>query len=168
MLFDFAKNDKDSFVRLAAVARLTDKNALAYIVINEKGREHRWKAFKKLTDQETPDEKLLEKIAQGDPDYSLRLEAINRLTNQQVLAELVKTATCTGVYAAFAELVKEEFSSPDGDKWTGWEYVNQMRHKAVLRLTDQDALVDLVCNYSDDRGSDWQMRKEALKRLQIT
>lgn len=155
-------------VRGIATQAVTDQELLEEIA--RTGPEHSLKlgAILKLTNQPLQQE-LLEEIARTAPDHEIRLRAIKGLTNEHLLAELAKTVTCTGVYAAFTELVEKSFSpaGPDAEGYTGWAHIHSMRMAAVSRITDQNALADVLYGFINDRGEGWgwEVPKSAAGRL---
>ena len=72
-------------MRFAAIARLTDQNALAKIAKTDANQSVRQAAVERLTD-----ENLLAEIALSDTEYVVRQAAVEKLTDQALLADIAQ------------------------------------------------------------------------------
>jgi hypothetical protein len=139
LLAEIAQKDENSYVRLAAVEKLTNQSALSEIINKETDNSVRETAkrrytylcindLKKLTDQ-----KILAEIAKKDENRDLRLAAVTNLTDQSLLLEIVKASD---------DLLLQE------------EAVNNPN------FTDQSALLDLAKS-----SAHLALRKAAIKKI---
>jgi len=143
--FRIAKDPKAApDARLAATKELTDQTELAYIAKNDEDGRIRLAAALKLDDQhQTIAQKVFADIAQYAQNPTMRYEAVNKLTDTTVLADIVKNEENDGIrvgimltdrltdQAVFADIAKN-------DKY------NDMRLRAVKKLTDQAVLTDVA------------------------
>ena len=131
-LAQIAVKAKDSYVRHAAVWKLTDQTVLAKIAREDTDADVRRAAAEKLTDQT-----LLAKIAREDEVTNVRRVAAEKLTDQALLAnkmgmwvkpELTRQVTDQAVLAQLAVEARD----------------SEVRLAAVRNLTDQVTLAELT------------------------
>jgi hypothetical protein len=162
---------------------ITDQSILRYIAKKGYWPEVRDAAIKKLTDQikKLTDQNLLKKIAENDEYFELRFAAIemitdqsflydiaiksyrynrmmsevaiNTITNQSVLADIVKNSTIKEQKEYAFKKITDQSVLIDIAK------INKdMRHAALKNITDQSFLIDIFENDKD-------MRYEVLENI---
>lgn len=127
LLVNFATNDRDWFVRVAAVERVTDQAVLAEVAKTDEETSVRRSAIEKLTSQA-----VLGDIARTDKDEFSRKAAVKNLLDKIVLAEIAST---------------------DRDE--------DVRQAAIAKLTDQSALASVA-----KTGPSWATRWAATESIE--
>jgi len=102
-LEDIAINDEDIYVRIEAAIKLPNQTILADIAKNNDDINVRRNATKKLTDQETlafiaKNITHIDSGIDGDTNRYIREIAINKLTNKDILTEIVNSEAANYLY----------------------------------------------------------------------
>jgi uncharacterized protein YihD (DUF1040 family) len=124
-----AVQDKEDFVRTAAVSRLKDQSLLSRIALHDGDPSARRAAAKRLDDQVS-----LARLAVKDPEESVRQAAVERLTNQAVLYRIALHDSDEGIRMAAVERMTDQallVSIVRVSKQL------DIRQAAIGRLTDQ-------------------------------
>lgn len=96
VLFDIAKCDEDRYARENALNRITDKNLLLKLCELEYIDPIRYKAQCKLVDEyseENNQNELIKIVENDENDVEFRKYAIGKITDENVLAEIYKTTS---------------------------------------------------------------------------
>jgi len=175
LILDLARNEKNEYVRKAAVERLpaghplrqvvlateaevqslADQTILADIAENAHDYDARKAAAEKLSDQ---DPRPLAKLAKNESeDVSIRLIAIKKLNDQTLLAEIVLSDTHNEVRVAAVKKLKDQsllaklaMSDEGYEVWTA----------ALEQLADQPRLTDIAMN-----AQNLETRKQAADKI---
>ena len=175
-LYNIANNDKEDIIREEAFEHITDENLLMELA------NHSVKfdiaASRKLTDQleEKNKEDSLIKIVQNKENiFYLREYAAEKITNQEVLLNIVKNDSDTKVRKnalnniTNQKLLIELLSDAEFD----------LEKETLEKITDQDVLIEIVLNdkFAEDTGmvtedfkarltdSDYECREIAISTL---
>jgi hypothetical protein len=158
LLAKIAQTDDDSRVRENAVRWLTDQVQLAEVVKRGRHLLTRMEAASKLADQELV-QSMYAEIARTDDDRYMSLEAVWKLTDKSVLAELALNSRHPEVrrnavsqlkdQSALIEVVRSEIEREDTD--------DQVCAWAAGRITDKALLAEIA----------WTERSRADKLVEI-
>jgi glyceraldehyde-3-phosphate dehydrogenase/erythrose-4-phosphate dehydrogenase len=136
VLADFAKNDKNEDMRIAAVKKLTDQSVLADFAKNDKAYNVRIAVVSKLTDQS-----LLADIAKNDENYNVRIAVVSKLTDQSLLADIAKNDKNSNVCEAAVNKLTDQSLLADFAKNGNYYF----RTVAINKITSQQELT-LIAN----------------------
>ena len=151
VLAEIAGTDGDNDVRKAAVAKLTDQAALAEVAKNIWRPDVQMAAVAKLTDQV-----VLAEIAKTCSNNDIRQAALGKLTDQALLAEVAKNGIRAEVQmAAVAKLTDQAVIAKVAKTCSKYA-----REAAVEKLIDQAVLAEIAT-----KDSDWNVRYAAVRKL---
>lgn len=141
-LAEISKNDEAFDVREAAVMRLTDQKALADVAIEDSEKTVRKAAFVRIND-----EKLIAEVAKSSSDYGIYSAAVKRVSDPELLAALVREAQKEEARRLAAERVDDQdvlFIVAKEDKhWA-------VRREAVRKLTGQERIAQIAEHDTDE------------------
>ena len=151
VLAEIAGTDGDNDVRKAAVAKLTDQAALAEVAKNIWRPDVQMAAVAKLTDQV-----VLAEIAKTCSNNDIRQAALGKLTDQALLAEVARNGIRAEVQmAAVAKLTDQAVIAKVAKTCSKYA-----REAAVEKLIDQAVLAEIAT-----KDSDWNVRYAAVRKL---
>lgn len=157
-LFDKFRTPKwkheDAKVRLEAVKELDDQEILAEIAKNDSDKDVRKEAVKKISN-----ESVLADIAENDSDKDVREEAVERIGDESILLNLAQNEGNWDARIKLTKLHPElDIDYNDLKNMDDNELINviknnpqnNIRVSAIEKLTNEDNLIYLVENYSND------------------
>ena len=140
VLCEIAQNEANNEVRLAAVEKVVDQQVLAKVARADVDARIRGLAVRKLDNHE---QAILCGIAQNEANNEVRLTAVDKVMNQQVLAKIARVDQDVGIrgiaarkldardQALLCEIVQNETN-------------NEIRATLIAKITDQVFLVKLL------------------------
>ena len=140
VLCEIAQNEANNEVRLTAVEKVADQQVLAKVARADVDARIRGLAVRKLDNHE---QAILCGIAQNEANNEVRLTAVDKVMNQQVLAKIARVDQDVGIrgiaarkldardQALLCEIVQNETN-------------NEIRATLIAKITDQVFLVKLL------------------------
>ena len=183
-----AKYAKDKVLRHTAIKELSEQSALAYVVVNDNDWNNQSAALEKLTEpslfvyvaknskntsfrgkavrQGIVDQNILVEIANSDPEWEVRQEAVRKINDVNALRDIAKRD-----YYVRAEVIgklKRKILEESIDQTTlaaiaKQEEFDELRQAAVEQLTDQAVLVEIA-----SKEKNGEIRKAAVVNMSDT
>ena len=152
ILADVARQAPDTDVRIEALKKLNSQRVILDIALHSDRGPWIWEtAVGRLTDQKV----LLQAAKQGPG--KVKLAAVKKLTDQQLLAELVCSAREDEVALAAAEKLEGQKTMEETAKAVN---NTKVRKRLLERMPDREAAVDLAMEFGGD------YRRWAISRME--
>lgn len=146
-LIEIAKNSKEDNIRKVALQKITDQNVMANIAKNDKSYSIRKLVYQNSEFKET--QKALADIAKNDPKRDVRLSALGKISDQDVLFEIANEVISSDWSLDAIEKLTDQNKLAYFATNERYQYIIKVREKSISRLTDQKVLQEIVMSDKD-------------------